>query len=250
LRTSFCSWWIVTCLAAVAWAAPAVKEKAKEQDKAPPVLEPLPVELPAPGTPAVFQCRITDKSGVFGPVLAWRAQGSAEAYVRVSLAEGAAGVYEGALAVPEGVEEVEYFFEAYDTRGNGPASAGTADNPLRATVATPTPPAPPVVEPPAASVRKPQVPAAALTPGVVPVGRVVAVGAFAAGASALLLAGVYGLMASSNHAVFRSTYDPGERPAAAARVRTESLAADVSLGLGLGLGLAGAASWVLSSGGP
>jgi drug/metabolite transporter (DMT)-like permease len=107
-----------------------------------------------------------------------------------------------------------------------------------------------VEEPPAASARKPQVPAAALSPGMVPVGRVVAVGAFAAGAAALLLAGVYGLMASSDHAVFRSTYDPGERPAAAARVRTESLAADVSLGLGLGLGLAGAASWALSPGGP
>lgn len=253
MRSAFCSWWLVTCLAAVAMAAPVAKDKAKEQDKAAPVLEPLSVDTPAPGAPVIVSCRITDKSEVFAPVVLWRAQGSTEAYAQATLQMGGPGVYRASLTVPADVAGVEYYFEAYDVHGNGPGRAGEADNPLRAAVVAPAieTPAPadsaPVVN---AKSKNPPVPAAALAPGMVPVGRVVAVGAFAAGAAALVLAGVYGLMAYSDHAVFKSSYDPAVHPAAAASVKTEALAADVSLGVGLALGVAGAASWILSPGAP
>jgi hypothetical protein len=128
---------------------------AHAEDVSPPVISFTP---PAPGTSPkaalVIRAKITDESRFF-PQVFYR-YGS--------------GPYEKALdlkktaikdlfvaSIPYKSDMVEFYLEAYDVYGNGPARAGDPDSPFKVTLGEPAPPPPP----PAAVVTNPPAPTSA-----------------------------------------------------------------------------------------
>lgn len=256
------AFWI---LPIAAWAAPAAV------DRDPPVIKPRPVSAGGPERSVTFAFRIEDRSGVFDPTVMWRSAG-AKAFVRLPLEEtGAKFEYRAELMPPTGAVELEYYVEAFDENGNGPAQLGSQAKPLKVAVQKAAPkveeplpvaePEPaPVAEPEPAPVTEPSPPKvtpAAVEPEPEPElpsppgwwkrpGRSVAAGLIGAGVVALAASGGFGLLAASDHTSFKANFDPVARPALAQSVRLEADTADLSLGIGLGSLAVGVVLWVVT----
>jgi hypothetical protein len=112
-----------------------VEEVAKgPADNDPPVLTHTPVTTAKKGKPLTVTAHATDPGGVFGPVLFLRKKGmQATEYIPMRMAAsktGAAGDY--AVEIPAAlvsVDALEYYIEAWDNAGNGPARSGSPEAP-------------------------------------------------------------------------------------------------------------------------
>lgn len=127
------------CLAAAlaaprAHAGPAKGNKAAAKpasDTAPPVLIHVAATNVAEGQPLALEARITDASGVMLPSLYWRLSGQGDwATVPLQPATGAKDRYQATIPAAAIIGDVEYYIEAFDNLGNGPASAGKRASPL------------------------------------------------------------------------------------------------------------------------
>ena len=90
------------------------------------------------GEPFVVRASIRDPSGVFDPSLLYRFQGQ-ESFQRVQLVAvpGEADVFVATIPsalLTASTPALEYFIEAYDNEGNGPATKGSAENPIVVTI--------------------------------------------------------------------------------------------------------------------
>src|SRR5262249_38800294 len=86
------------------------------------------------GKPLTLTAKAADPSGVFGPVVYLRKKGMpATDYVALKMGAsktGTPGDY--TVEIPAqliSVESLEYYIEAWDNLGNGPARSGTPENP-------------------------------------------------------------------------------------------------------------------------
>ncbi|MCA1826322.1 MAG: hypothetical protein ABR567_17110 [Myxococcales bacterium] len=133
--------------------ATAVQEPAGPVDSEPPTLTHTPVTTAKKGKPLTITAHATDASGVFGPVLYLRKKGMPAAdYIPMRMTPsrtGTPGDY--SLEIPPAlvsVDALEYYIEAWDNVGNGPARYGQPDAPIgikveeekKVVVAPPTPP--------------------------------------------------------------------------------------------------------------
>ncbi|HTO98998.1 MAG TPA: hypothetical protein VMK66_18235 [Myxococcales bacterium] len=86
------------------------------------------------GKPLAVAAHADDPNGVYGPVLYVRKQGlGAGDYVPIRMAASKIVPGDYSVEVPAAltnVEVLEYYLEAWDMAGNGPAQVGTADAPL------------------------------------------------------------------------------------------------------------------------
>lgn len=108
-------------------------ERSPVEDGAPPLIEHIPVEHVPRGSEFVIRARITDPSGVIMATLNYRLAGVNAAWHGVELvpSESEAGDFVGVVAGSHFTGDLEYFIEAFDTFGNGPAMFGTREAPLR-----------------------------------------------------------------------------------------------------------------------
>ena len=99
-----------------------------------PQLSHEPVASAIRGKPLSIAAKATDANGVYGPILYVRRQGlGADDYVPIRMI--ASKIVPGDYAVEIApalthVEALEYYIEAWDWAGNGPARAGSAEQPL------------------------------------------------------------------------------------------------------------------------
>ena len=121
--------------AAAPAAPPAPEAAATPEDNDPPVLTHTPVTAAKKNKPLTIIAHATDPSGVFGPILYLRKKGlPATEYIPMRMLparSGAPGDY--SLEIPAALVSVgalEYYLEAWDSAGNGPARAGSAESPL------------------------------------------------------------------------------------------------------------------------
>ena len=137
--------------------------KSSKRKKSPPAATPEPApasatvpELPVPddgeapqlthdavgsgtrGKPLTIAARALDANGVYGPVLYVRKQGlGAGDYVPIRMVASKIVPGDYSVDVPAGltaVEGIEYYIEAWDMAGNGPARIGSAEAPLLARI--------------------------------------------------------------------------------------------------------------------
>jgi hypothetical protein len=90
------------------------------------------------GKPLTIAAHAADANGVFGPILYVRKQGlSAGDYVPIRMVASKIVPGDYAVDVPAGltgVDGLEYYIEAWDMAGNGPARVGSAEAPLLARI--------------------------------------------------------------------------------------------------------------------
>ncbi|MFM2152007.1 MAG: hypothetical protein RL199_442, partial [Pseudomonadota bacterium] len=82
------------------------------------------------GQPLPIEVDIRDDDGVFDPRLYVRPQGAAR-FAAVTLREGASGLYRAVIPADEVERGVDFYVEAFDNQGNGPARSGSLDAPHR-----------------------------------------------------------------------------------------------------------------------
>lgn len=119
-------------LAAPAKTAPAKAKAAPtpaEDDRDAPSIIHMPIKQAAAGQELHFEAEILDASGVFEPVVSWRPAGTS-AWKNVPLNLVGKDQYRAALASVDVTANIEYFIEAYDAMGNGPARVGTPSQPM------------------------------------------------------------------------------------------------------------------------
>lgn len=105
-------------------------------DAEPPTIQHFPVRRVDPGVALTVKARISDPSGVFDPGVSWRNAGG-DTFKRVPMQ--AKGGSEFETVIPANAitaAAVEYFIEAFDENGNGPARFGNPQKPIRVAVAT------------------------------------------------------------------------------------------------------------------
>lgn len=128
----------LTMFAAPAWAA---------DTKAPEILH-VKIERTPQGEPLKIRARITDESEVFAPSVYVRSVGGGE-FNNIEMTKVVDG-YEATVPASQMSGPVEYFIEAFDEHGNGPARSGSPEEPTKVDVFDPaTEPAdtPPVLVP-------------------------------------------------------------------------------------------------------
>lgn len=103
--------------------------RAQAVDNEPPGIIHVPVAEAKAGQAVEITAKITDKSGVFEPTLFFRVVGSAK--FTSSGMTGSGDTYVATIPASLLKSDVEYFIEAYDTPGNGPARFASADAPQR-----------------------------------------------------------------------------------------------------------------------
>ena len=132
-------------LFAGAVAALLVVSAARADDTTPPVITySAPAAGSAPKAAFTVSAQITDESKFF-PQVFFRhgSAGPFEKPVDMKKKAGAANTYEG--TIPYKGDFIEYYIEAYDEFGNGPARAGDPDKPLKFQLGEAPPPPPPPV---------------------------------------------------------------------------------------------------------
>jgi hypothetical protein len=157
-------------LLAVAFAAtPVLALPARPKPAAPrpppdtlaPELVHKPLTTATESTDARVEAVLSDPSGLLEPSLLWRYPGQKN-WTSVPLTPaGAPDLYVAIVAADKVIRDFEYYLEAYDNQGNGPARAGAPEAPLIVRVVPPPPPEPPEPEPVAAA---PALPEAVVTP--------------------------------------------------------------------------------------
>jgi hypothetical protein len=124
------------------FAIDAVAKPAKAKDSTPPVITHVRIAEAPQGQAIVVRARIDDASEIFAPAVYVRSQGASE-FVTIAMVR----VRDGFEAVipPEQVSgPLEYFIEAFDEEGNGPAREGTPEAPFAITMGGKAPPPPPI----------------------------------------------------------------------------------------------------------
>jgi hypothetical protein len=106
----------------LAWVA-TVSFSARAADSEPPVIDHEEVQVARAGQALPVRAAITDPSGVFDPTILYRVGDNAP-FLRASMREVEGGVFEGEIPEAFVREGLEYFIEAYDEEGNGPARFG------------------------------------------------------------------------------------------------------------------------------
>jgi len=156
---------------------------ASAADSAPPSISHAPVRRIDPDSALVIKAHISDPSGVFDPSVSWRLDGES-VFRRAAMVAKGPGDFE--TTIPGAnlrSKSVEYFIEAFDEQGNGPARFGNPDKPIRVAIASleemagappaPAPASPPTPAPtaapaPVAKAAPPVAPAKVLPPAVPP----------------------------------------------------------------------------------
>lgn len=128
----------LTLLTAVASTAGAQNFVAHASDYALPDTEaPLIEHKPIAYTPReselIVKAVITDASGVFGPTVSYRNANTSDSWrvADMKAVDGEPNTFAAAIAGSHILGDIEYFVEAFDTNGNGPAHVGSAASPLR-----------------------------------------------------------------------------------------------------------------------
>jgi hypothetical protein len=130
---------------------------ARADDTSPPVISHAPVSRGEKGRHTPLFARITDESKIFPQVFFRYGPGSAyEKPIDMKPVRGQRNQWGANLPPPPG-NVIEYYIEAYDEFGNGPARAGDPDRPFRIDFGTPQAAQEPALPLPAAAA----VPAAA-----------------------------------------------------------------------------------------
>ena len=134
--------------------APAAPEaQTGPEDNDPPSITHTPLTRAMKGKSLTFTARITDPSGVFQPVVYLRKRGLGTGdYIPIKMVGSKLAQGDYIAEVPPALvsADLEYYIEAFDNAGNGPARAGGPENPLaikieeekRVIINTPKPPAP------------------------------------------------------------------------------------------------------------
>jgi hypothetical protein len=117
-----------------------------QTDVSPPVITHVKIVNAPINEPITVRARIEDESEVFAPSVYVRAVGS-EQFDNIPMKKGEEG-YEAIIPAEQVTQAIEYFIEAFDEHGNGPAREGTPDQPIKVLVfdrdgAPPPPPPPP-----------------------------------------------------------------------------------------------------------
>ena len=94
-----------------------------------PEIEHQEVETGQPNQKITIEARITDPQGIFDPAMLYRRQGS-DTYTRQPMIEVADNLFQATIPAGEVVGVLEYYLEAYDQEGNGPARFGDEDFPV------------------------------------------------------------------------------------------------------------------------
>ncbi|MEM7675527.1 MAG: hypothetical protein AAF449_05940 [Myxococcota bacterium] len=124
-------------------------------DRAPPIIHHKPLVEAVRNAPLIIEATIVDPSGVFAPTIFLRRVGELQ-YDSIQMQEklrGETRVFVAELPPQRVANDFEYFVEAFDTEGNGPARRGTPEVPLRVRLvaAPPLSTVPPVAEVPSSS---------------------------------------------------------------------------------------------------
>ncbi len=98
-----------------------------------PSMEHTPIVQATAGQPLTISATIHSANGVFQPVVLFRHPGEAT-WRKQELLAGANGVYAMTLPGSAVDGDLEYYLEAYDNDGNGPARAGSPESPFRIVV--------------------------------------------------------------------------------------------------------------------
>lgn len=120
---------------------PASLASAEEPDTEPPAVSHEEVRSARVGEPVVVTATITDPSGVFDPTVLYRVGGEGE-FLRLSMKrpepagedDWDTGLFEAVIPGEVVSGDLEYFIEAFDERGNGPARYADADLPVKVRV--------------------------------------------------------------------------------------------------------------------
>lgn len=120
-------------------------------DAEPPIITHVRIANAPLGEPLAVRARIEDASEIFAPSVYVRNVG-AETFDNLPMKKVENG-FEAVIPKEQVARAIEYFIEAFDEHGNGPAREGSPDEPIRVLVfdpddAPPPPPPPPGVEPP------------------------------------------------------------------------------------------------------
>lgn len=148
--------WLLASPEAVAGPAPKAKPPPKvTAETLPPSMVHGPIAAAIEGDPVRFEARISDPSGILAPSVQWRLSGQKD-WATVPLELSGKDTYTATLAAGIVTREFEYYVEAYDNLGNGPARAGDPTNPLtvplqKKVIVKPPAPPPPPPPPPAPS---------------------------------------------------------------------------------------------------
>jgi hypothetical protein len=134
------------------------KKKKKEvevaADTKPPVVTHVRVSRAPKDKALVIRARFEDESEIFAPSIYLRAKGGAE-FEALPMRRVENG-YEATISADKMAADLEYFIEAFDEQGNGPAREGSPESPLSISVFAPdtavkeiiTQPEVPPIEPP------------------------------------------------------------------------------------------------------
>ena len=128
-----------------------ISSPALAEDHEPPRIRHTPVLSSTPGKPIEISARITDDLGeVAFPRVYFRRVGETK-YSVVTLRRAGERYAASIPTMAVTTDGVEYYIEAFDSRGNGPAQHGSAEAPHRVEVAAaasrPARPAPPATRP-------------------------------------------------------------------------------------------------------
>ncbi|MCA9553593.1 MAG: hypothetical protein KC933_26375 [Myxococcales bacterium] len=147
-RAASCIAVLAALTAAPAWAA----------DEAPPVITHVRVTQAPKGQALTIRARIEDASEIFAPSVYVRPKGARD-YDNIGMRK-VLDAYEALVPAEQVDGDLQYFIEAFDEHGNGPAREGSPEEPIEievydpkkgppgGVVAVPPPPPPPDVVPP------------------------------------------------------------------------------------------------------
>jgi hypothetical protein len=124
---------VIGTIAAACFAV--VPLSARAADLEPPTIFHEEVQSARLGEPLVVRAHIVDDSGVFDPAVLYRVGGRG-AFLRLTLVPVASAADLFEVSVPGELvgDDVEYFIEAFDAEGNGPARYGDEQLPVRVRV--------------------------------------------------------------------------------------------------------------------
>ncbi len=109
---------------------------ARAADRRPPTITHTPVKTATVGVSIVIKAQIEDRSGIFAAAVYVRAAGATK-YVPIQMKKTPSG-FEAVIPAQRVIGDLEYFVEAFDTLGNGPARRASPDAPYTVRTARPT----------------------------------------------------------------------------------------------------------------
>ena len=132
---------------------PTIEAQTGPEDNDPPSISHTPVAKAVKGKSLALAARITDPSGVFQPVLYVRKKGMGTGeYIPIKMMGSRLAQGDYTVEIPPAIvsADLEYYIEAYDNVGNGPARAGAPESPFtikvdeeqKKVIVAPTPTAP------------------------------------------------------------------------------------------------------------